>query len=243
MTRIATPELRRAELDRRIRELVIAAADENVLALVAGADEWAVSPGTAHLLAGLVEWLKPASTLEFGAGRSSLVLATGLQKAGGGRLTSVEHQPGFALASWKRMPSFTAVDAWLVDAPLRPQWSKHGLLHVYVGIEEALHQRGPFDFVFIDAPPGDLGRDATLFTAAAHLAPDAVIVLDDGLRPREQTAVARWERALPVERVFESGDVGRGVVVLQARGTGRPAFSWRTFLGTLHDRFIGARYR
>jgi predicted O-methyltransferase YrrM len=193
------------------------------------------------VLEGLVLHLRPSSVLEFGAGRSSLVLAHALQAIGGGRLTSIEHQPQFSELSWRQMKRYGAVDAHLVRARLALQVSRHGLLHAYAGAGDALRARGPFGLVFIDGPPGAQGRDATLLSAAQFLAQGAIAVLDDAARPAEKTAVRRWERALDVERLYESDTIGRGLVVLKVAHPGSPSFSWRTFAGTIHDRLIELR--
>ena len=232
-----------ADLKAVIANLASRPPRPDVAALLTPPDEWAVSLETAQLLAGLIEHVAPASVLEFGAGRSSLVLASALQALGGGRLTSIEHQPAYAEQSWRRLTQFPSVDASLVHAKLSVRFSKHGLLHEYVGIDEALRSRGPFAFVFIDAPPGERGRDATLLQAAPFLSPGAVILLDDASRPREQTAMRRWVRALTVEPIFESDSLGRGVAVLQIRRPTSAAFSWRTFAGTIHDRVVERKYR
>jgi predicted O-methyltransferase YrrM len=216
---------------------------QDIAALLTPSDEWAVSLETAQFLARLIEHVAPPSVLEFGAGRSSLVMASALQACGGGRLTSIEHQPAYAEQSWRRLSQFPSVDAHLVHAGLSVRFSKHGLLHEYVGIDEALRSRGPFAFVFIDAPPGERGRDATLLQAAPYLSAGAVILLDDASRPREQTAIRRWVRALTVEPIFESDSLGRGVAVLQVRRATSAAFSWRTFAGTIHDRIVERKYR
>ncbi len=226
-----------------IEQLAGSPARPEIKALLGPLDDWAISAQTADLLAGLVEHLGARSVLEFGAGRSSVVLAATLQAIGRGRLTSIEHQPRYAELAWQQMTQFPSVDARLVKAGLAMRFSKHGLLRYYTGIAEALRTRGPFDFVFIDGPPGHLGRDATLLAAAPFLAADAVVLLDDATRPQEQTAVRRWERALPVERVFESETLGRGVIVLKLRHPATPSFSLRTFAGTIHDRLIEWRYR
>jgi predicted O-methyltransferase YrrM len=218
--------------------LVASAPPAELMALLAPFDEWTVSLETANLLDGLVRHLSPSSILEFGAGRSSLVLASALHGCGGGRLTSIEHQPAYAEQAWGEISQFGAVDAKLVHARLTVQISKHGLLHEYVGIDGTLRTRGSFDFVFIDAPPGHLGRDATLLAVAPFLAAGAVVVLDDAKRPGEKTAVRRWNRAMQVETVFQSDEVGKGVVVLSVQHPAAPGFSFRTFVGTIHDRIV-----
>jgi len=114
--------------------------------------------------------------------------------------------------------------------------SRKGLWYEYNGIEPALASRGPFDLLFIDAPPGDRGRDATLLAAAPYLAEGALAVVDDANRPREQTAIRRWERTLGAERVFEDAEIGRGIAVIRIPRPRHPAFSWRTFAGSIHDR-------
>jgi predicted O-methyltransferase YrrM len=234
-TRTANPS---ASLTAAIGELVLIPPGSHLKTLLSSADEWVVSIAIAHVLEGLVLHMRPASVHEFGAGRSSLVLAQALQTIGGGRLTSIEHQPQFAEAAWRQMTLYRTVDAQLIPAGLSLRASRHGLLHAYTGAGEALSGRGPFGMVFIDAPPGHLGRDATLLAAAPFLAPGAIAVLDDAARPGEKTAVRRWERALDVERVYESDTVGRGLIVLRVAQPQSPAFSWRTFAGTIHDRVI-----
>jgi len=207
-----------------------------VTALLEGADDWAISIGAGEYLHELVKRLQPRSVLEFGAGRSSLVIASALQQCGGGRLTSIEHEPAYVEASWQKMSRFPAVDASLVHAGLRMRLSTRGLWYEYAGIDRALKTRGPFDFLFIDAPPGDRGRDGTLLVAAPYLVDGAVAVIDDANRPREQTAIRRWERTLGAERVFEAPHIGRGVSVIRVPRARRPDFSWRTFVGSIHDR-------
>jgi predicted O-methyltransferase YrrM len=225
-----------ARITSEVNAALAVAVPAEVSALLEGADEWAISIGAGQYLHELVKRLKPRSVLEFGAGRSSLVIASALQQCGGGRLTSIEHEPSYVEASWQKMSQFPSVDATLVRAGLKMRLSTRGLWYEYAGIDRALASRGPFDLLFIDAPPGDRGRDATLLVAGPFLADGAVAVVDDANRPREQTAIRRWERTLGAERVFESEQVGRGIAVIRIPHARPPAFSWRTFVGSIHDR-------
>jgi len=212
------------------------APDAGLLQLLDGADDWAIHPETASLLDFLIHVRRPRSVLEFGAGRSSLVIARALAGIGGGQLTSIEHQPDFARASWQRITQFPSVDATLVPSRLALRLSRCGVMHTFIDTQSELRDRGPFELIFIDAPPGQLGRDATLFTASPYLAPGAIALLDDAARQAEKTALSRWRRGLRTTTVLHSDHVGRGVSVVEVPSPGAARFSLRTFLGTMHDR-------
>ena len=206
------------------------------MALLEGADSWTIGVPVAHLLEGLIGFVRPRSVLEFGAGRSSVVLATALQACGRARLTSVDHDPTFARAASAQVSRCDLVDAHLITAPLALRLSKLGLLYEYRLDMSTLETCGPFDFVFIDGPPGKFGRESTLLRAAPYLASGCVVLLDDAARHTEQACVRRWERALGCERVFESFTFGRGIVVVRVQ-TGRARWSARNFFGTLRGRY------
>lgn len=226
----------RPDLSARIADLLNARPDDAVTGIVAAGDEWAIGLEAAHVLHELIGLLRPRSVLEFGAGRSSLVIAHALERIGGGCLTSIEHQPEYVRKSWQEMPRFRTVDAALVESKLRLTPSRHGLLYEYAGIAPTLRARGPFNFVFIDAPPGRFGRDATLLAAAPYLDTGAIVQLDDAARPQEKTAIRRWERALDLQHIFDSDQVGRGVAVLRVANPRAASFAWRTFVGSIQDR-------
>ena len=192
-----------------------------------------VSRAMATWLASAIHGLDCRSILEFGAGWSSLVIAEALAAEGGGRLTSVEHDPRYLPAdAWTRIDRLTNVDTRLVIAPLQRTLSRHGLLWSYRGVRKRIRERSPFDLVFIDGPPNRYGRTSPLFDAYPLLGPDAVVVLDDAARRDERTAIARWLAAYPdLELVLLDTERGRGIAVLLRHGgaPGRPA------IGTVQD--------
>src|SRR3954466_277340 len=59
-------------------------------------DGWAIGPALSRFLNALIRHARPQSVLEFGPGRSSLVIARALVSNGGGRVTSIEHAAEFA---------------------------------------------------------------------------------------------------------------------------------------------------
>jgi predicted O-methyltransferase YrrM len=175
-----------------------------------------ISPQLGRLLARLVIQRKLLSILEFGAGTSSIVLATALSCVGGGKLTSVEHQPQYSTESWRSVNSMKGIDAQLIVSPLRRRMTSEGLYWWYVAASGALNARAPFDLVLIDAPPKSFGRDAPLFQALPHLRAGSVIVLDDARRRRESRIVRRWQRSLPgIELLIHDRTFGnRGIALL-----------------------------
>jgi predicted O-methyltransferase YrrM len=200
-------------------------------------NQWPLSRPTARLVARLVRDLGLRRVLEFGAGRSSVVLATAISRHGGGCLTSVEHQPEFARESWRQVEAMSSIDSQLVVSRLTLGLSRYGLMYTFSEATKALARRAPYDMLLIDSPPGAYGRDSTLFQAYRYLQPGAVIVLDDANRSGEQTAARRWLRACPgLQQCVEDPDRGRGVAVFVHTGDKRQPFIPRVFFGTLHDR-------
>jgi predicted O-methyltransferase YrrM len=202
-------------------------------------DAWAVSTPLGRFLARLIVTKQLRSVLEFGAGRSSAILAKALSQSGGGQLTSIDHQEVFCRPSWKLVEAIPSIDARLVISRLRPRLMRAGCLYTYVDAAPVIASRSPFDLVLIDAPPGIFGRDAPLHLAYEHLADGALIVLDDAARVMERTTVRRWLRRYEgLEVVVEEPSVAQGVVVLRKGAGGRTRFSIRSVIGSFHDRIL-----
>jgi predicted O-methyltransferase YrrM len=199
-----------------------------------------ISPQLARLLARLVVKQQARSILEFGAGTSSLIFAKALLRAGGGKLTSVEHQPQYSADSWQVVASTPTVDARLVVSPLRRRITLDGVYWWYAGAAEVLESRGPFDLVLIDAPPKSFGRDAPLFQALPYLSRNAVIVLDDARRRRESRIVQRWQRGIEgIELVaHEKTFGGRGVALLSFGDAPRAKPSLVNFVESVYEQWV-----
>ena len=214
-------------------------ADAEIAALFPSTDDqWAISRTLGQFVARLVLQLGRRSVLEFGAGRSSLILATSLARAGGGRLTSVEHQPEFSRDYWTLVQGMHSVDSRLIVTELRMTLSRHGLMYGYPGASRQIAERAPYDLLIVDAPPGEYGRDAPVYDAYSLLADGAIVVLDDAARNAERTAVRRWLETFPGLRLALLDTTSeRGTAVLIYSGGKRRRFAARAILGTFHDRW------
>ena len=206
---------------------------------------WPVSRPMAAWLACAVSELGRKSILEFGAGWSSLVLAKALAAAGGGRLTSVEHQPEYIRKDvWEEVQQTAGVDTHLVVAPLQRRLSTHGLLWSYRDVQRQLGSRAPYDLVFIDAPPARYGRTSPLHDAYPFLAAGAVVVLDDAARVEEQTVAKRWLLTYPgLELAVLDPDTARGVAVFVHDGDKRRRLAARAVAGSFRDQWRAFRAR
>jgi len=205
--------------------------------LPAELDKFPVSRPMARWLAAVIHGLGCRSVVEFGAGWSSLIIAEALAAEGGGRLTSIEHDPEYLPHdAWRRVQQTPGVDAALILTPLRRTLSLHGLLWSYRGVRRQLRKRVPFDLVFIDGPPGYYGRTSPLFDVYPLLGPGAVIVLDDAARPDEKTAIVRWLETFPdLELVLLDPQRGRGIAVLVRCGVLRRRLAIRVVIETFGD--------
>lgn len=202
-----------------------------------GRDDYEISPALARVLAGIVLTLSPRSVLEFGSGRSSLVIARALSAVGGGRLTSVENAPEFGRGAWALAERSIGVDAQRVVSKVRVTLTPAGPFNGYVDAAPALSARAPYDLVLIDGPSGPLGRDWTMFAAIGHLRPGALVIVDDTARPGERRAVERWLRRWPgLSVLLDRPEMTRGATILRVDDATRARFSLRTIIGAVYER-------
>lgn len=131
---------------------------------------FAMDAGSLRLLALRLAELRPALSLECGSGAS-----TGVLRTYSGWTVSLEH-----------MPEHAAVAAAL-DLP--------GEVRICPPVDGFYRTQPPdgIKFALIDGPPGDTyGRHGTLPGLWPHLAPGAVVWLDDVNREHERLCVAEW---------------------------------------------------
>jgi len=214
-------------------------ADPEVTAILRGKDAWPVSEAMAQYLFRLILALKPRSVLEFGAGWSSIVIARALSRVNqGGRLTSLDSTDRFCGAPWKEVRTVPNVDPVLSISDLRLRVGLEGLSYAYSAIAEVAARRGPFDLLFIDAPPGFYGRYGTVFSVKRHLAPGTVIVLDDAARRDEIAAVKKWAALLGgLECLVHDTAFARGIAVLTVERALTQTFRLRPFLRSMLDQY------
>jgi predicted O-methyltransferase YrrM len=206
--RIATPNVRYPEIE------ALLTGDES---------SWSISHDLSRLLAHQVISSGLMNLIEFGAGLSSLVLATSLSLGSGGRLTSVEQNPEWCRKYWSRVAALGDVDGRLVESTPRLSVGAAGVCYSFRSAAPVVASRGPYDLALVDGPQGFYGRDGALGMLRGHLAPGALVVLDDAGRSGE-----RWTllRCLVTSRGYELASYnkdfgGRGCALLRWNGDTR----------------------
>ena len=203
---------------------------------------WSISDDLSRLLARAVNELRLVNVLEFGAGLSSLTLATALSTRSGGRLTSVEQKPEWCRPLWREVEKMSNVDAELVGSGLGLRLGTAGLYYWFKHADLVLARRGPYDLVLVDAPQGIYSRDGALHMARRHLSPNALIVLDDAGRNGEQWTLYRWLQTYPGLELhfFDTAFGERGVALLRTRGKLKSRLA---IMASLSSIFHTLRYR
>lgn len=149
--------------------------------------------GVAELVA-LMDSARPETVVECGSGASTVWIASMLRERGSGHLVSVDHDEYFMGLTQRRVEE-TGLSEFVtfVHAPL-VELEDEGTAKWYDFGQIAPHLR-TVDFLLVDGPPASAGpkvRTPALHFFYEHLAPGAVVAVDDATRPAERAMVDEW---------------------------------------------------
>lgn len=162
---------------------------------------WTIDGITARCLVDTLREKRPAVVLELGSGASTVLIAATLQALGLSktRHIAVEHLPEYlqkSQANLQLQQLSTNTEFWL--CPLVPA-EKEGEPPWYDGVPAKLGTT-KIDVLLVDGPPGSshpASRRPALDVLQAHLAPNALILLDDASRDEETLILKRWQQDYP----------------------------------------------
>ena len=178
---------------------------------------FALNPTDLLDLLHLIRTRRPRLVLELGSGTSSVWIAYALEEVGG-RLVSLDHDPGYAEKTRAQLAAhgLTGV-AEVRDAPLRPVLLDDRSFPWYD--TDALADLRAVDLLLIDGPPEKTGPDArypAMRVLEDRLADAATVVFDDAHRHDEQVALRKWVET--IEGLTEEGEaLGRHAVLSYRR--------------------------
>lgn len=155
---------------------------------------WPVSPDFVKLLMALILEVKPNLLVETGSGVSSIIAGYCLERNGGGRLMSYDHDETFARLSAKQI-ALHRLEDWvtIVPAPIRLV-DVHGEAYRWYD-PDCIALQDRIDLLVVDGPPGHLQRMArypALPIFFNRLSEHAIVLLDDAARDDEKAIVEKW---------------------------------------------------
>ncbi len=176
-----------------------------------GSDAWAMDAVFAENVARTVIE-RPGQIVELGSGHSSVLIAQRLAQLERGHLTSLEHLEEFARRTrgWLADQGLDTV-ATVVHAPIADQDVDGNTAAWYSmdALEDVLPER--IDVLIVDGPPAKLGKEArrpAVPLLEERLAPDALILMDDGDREDETRIAHAWHERLGGELRYLPGGKG-----------------------------------
>jgi predicted O-methyltransferase YrrM len=162
---------------------------------------WSSEPVLVDRVLREVERRQPAMVVECGSGWSTLLVGLCLRELGRGELVALEHDDRQARRSCEMLRRHGAGErARVVLAPLRLDVPA-GPTRLWYGIDADDLFPVPIDLLLVDGPPGAVGRRARYPAVPLlrdRLAPDALIILDDGHREDERWISDQWAVELGV---------------------------------------------
>lgn len=156
---------------------------------------FAVSPDLALDLVERILAGTATNVVETGSGTSTLLMALALEKADGGHVWAIEHEPDYAEATRRLLAEFGCTGrATVIDAPLVDH-DVAGESFPWYDITSLPIEPASIDLLLVDGPPaatGPLSRFPALPLLRDRLRPGAVVLLDDARRADEHEVVERW---------------------------------------------------
>jgi hypothetical protein len=163
---------------------------------------WSASPALASRLYSLIEENKPSYILELGSGVSTIVMAYAIEKAGTGRLISIDHDEQYAQKTRDELKRHRLEKyASVVHAPLIETIS-NGTSQPWYDLS-GLNGLANIDLLIVDGPPRQTCVDARLPAfeqLSGRLAPGCVVVIDDSDRLDEKNSLMAWSKSSDSQR-------------------------------------------
>jgi hypothetical protein len=196
--------------------------------------DWSISGAMAIELTAYLERSRPKRVLEIGSGVSTVILAAYARRypADDIKVTTLEHKWAYHLMTGRALRKLGLADrVELRHARLRKQEFDTGEDTRWYDWYDVQLQ-GEFDFVFVDGPPMEKGREVVYYAIAGHLARGWEIWLDDGRRAHESECIRLWQKHFPDHFYCRLEDIdGKGVWILREQPSHEKSFD----LGILAD--------
>lgn len=184
---------------RQIEELIQIHRIIDVRAPLPSGRGWAISPDFASAILDALVTLQPRLVVEIGSGLSTIITAYWLQAHAGGRLVSIEHDPGFAELTRARLRTHGLEDRVEIRiAPLLPQAFPDGTRKWYD--QSRIEDLTGVDLLVVDGPPrptGEAARSPVRPVFENRMAPRCRVLFDDGQYLHVAKTAEEWAASDP----------------------------------------------
>lgn len=179
---------------------------------------WAISPDFAELLLREVLIRKPENIVEFGSGVSTLITGYALEMNKKGKLTSFEHDMFYGKKTIQNLMLHGLEEfVEVISAPIADFTINNRDVKWYSVDETKVPAK--IDMLVVDGPPARTDKEArypALPYLIDHLADDAIVIMDDGIRQEEREICRRWLEEFP-EFESEYVETEKGAFILRRK--------------------------
>jgi hypothetical protein len=181
---------------------------------------WALNQESCKFLGKLIRSLRVVDILELGSGYSSAIIANELKKAHKGILHSIDNSNNWSM----KARSFTSetqlshlINFHVFKLNLRVN-SK--ITYIFYHMDQEFLSLGSiYDFIVIDGPHHDVGRDGALYEFFPKLKVGGYFFVDDSRADYMRGTIETWALSFPASiSIKHFHDIGNGITIIKKKG-------------------------
>ncbi len=176
---------------------------------------WALSNDSYRFLGSLIKEIQPINVLEFGPGFSSLVIAQELENQSNGNLISIDNSVYWSRKIKNYMPCRLEGRITLSTFRLTMRIYYNKSL-IFYDIPKTFYKNYPkFDFVLIDGPHHDVGREAAMYESFKRVRKGGIFFVDDCNSDHMQETIRKWKKVYGnLISISNFRDIGNGICIM-----------------------------
>jgi len=179
--------------------------------------DWALDQDSCKFLGKLIGTLKVENILEIGSGYSSVIIANELQKANKGFIHSIDNSNNWSVkaesfASETQLSHRISFHVFKLNLRVNSK-----IPYIFYDIDEDFFNLGPiYDFVVIDGPHHDVGRDGALYDIFPKVKVGGYFFVDDAGAEHMRGTIRRWMTSFPTSiTVRHFYEIGKGIAIIE----------------------------
>jgi len=179
--------------------------------------DWALDQDSCKFLGKLLKFLKVENILELGSGYSSVIIANELQQANNGFLHSIDNSNNWSMKA-KSFASETQLSHRISFHVFKLNLRVNSKIpYIFYDIDDDFLNLCPiYDFVVIDGPHHDVGRDGALYHIFPKVKIGGYFFVDDAGAEHMRGTIKRWMASFPTSiTVRHFYEIGNGIAIIK----------------------------